>query len=257
MTANSLRAPGSPLQFQASQGQAGAQGSAVKQSNVAVWLGAGTNDGMVGDVQPAADAVTAQQQHSTHDYMRCMGDLVLLEDCSGRAPIDDLCVACGNRYRKGLGMLGSNAGGENCRQLVGRTGEDTVQLGSNADVNTVCFNTIGSILGNVHQVVGTQGGPSVQNESDRAAVLGTENSECRCGGNVWSCAVEQSLKVCAVVAPDALRASRRPGVLGVPQCGQKGPEGASGETAVVFSDLPKEVRVLICQRSCIASGLLQ
>lgn len=220
-------------------------------SSVAVWIGQGPEDSESEDGDTNEGSAGIQEQHSVHDYMRCMRSLVLLEDRWGQAPMDSLCKACGRRYRTGINMHGGNHGtGQQSRQIAGGP-EDTTELADRClDSSAACLGTIASIVGNVQKLRIREG--AVRKEECTES-LGGVNLQCSCGGIVWSCAVEQSLKVCALIAPDALRASRRPGgVLGVPICAHLGSNGGA-----MLADLPKEVRVLICQRSCIATGLMQ
>jgi Ankyrin repeat len=117
---------------------------------------------------------------------------------------------------------------------------------------------------------GAPRGPQHETTSLHTAALHAQalTPKCVCGGLVWRVAVEQSLRVCALIAPDALRAPSRPGgVLGLLRCSRAGPlrpEAASEAdpaastaltAAALLADLPADVRALICQKSCIAIGL--
>lgn len=227
MNASSLQSPGSPVEFQAVQWsqmsagithqQAIGRGS-LNRSNLAVWLGEVEAQGQNGNMQP--DDSGALQRRGVCDYLLCMQALVLLEDALGLAPIDS-CGACGMRYRVGLGMLSDEGGG------------DADRVVKRADVHA----------------------DGLESGWQRGTVSTSGSSCCTCGGILFRCAVEQSLKVCALLVPDALRTSGG-GVLGIPCCTQKRSVG-TGEPVVLFSDLPKEVRVMICQRSCVASGLMK
>ncbi len=112
--------------------------------------------------------------------VRAMRQLLLLEDCDGRAPIHDMCRSCGEQYWRCLGLLGSaeGAGGAEPPPCVcgGRCGE-----------------------AREGRTVGSGGWGD-------GLYMPPHNLECVCGGVVWKAAVEQSLRVCSVVAPDAVRA---------------------------------------------------
>ena len=239
----------------AATGQAGAQPSSLRLPRVALWLGQeqepqdSTAQGQRGGT---GGSTAFKRRPSMHGYMLRMRSLVLLEDRMGCAPIDSLCAECGNRYRSMVGMHSSNGGaGDLPRQLSDVAGEDAGRAGRLPGATAACIREIESIGGSGGHP-GTQGGaPQTLDACTDAPDSST--LQCSCGGIVWRCAVEQSLRVCALIAPDALRASARPGeVLGVPKCVRSGSDGAP-----MLADLPKEVRVLICQRSCIATGLMQ
>lgn len=237
----------------AATGQAGAQPSSLRLPLVALWLGQEPQDSTAQGQRGGTGGSTASKRQPTmHGYMLRMRSLVLLEDMMGRAPIDSLCAVCGNRYRSMVGMHSSNGGaGDLPRQLSDVAGEDAGRAGRLPGATAACIGAIESIGGSGGHPGTLGGGPQTLDACTDAPDSST--LQCSCGGIVWRCAVEQSLRVCALIAPDALRASTRPGeVLGVPKCVRSGSDGAP-----MLADLPKEVRVLICQRSCIATGLMQ
>ena len=172
---------------------------------------------------------------------------LLVGDATGATPMPGLCQGCDHRFRRAIGHAGTpeSAGSEAAAPMHAR--ED-------------CGGTPGTAPG-----LREEDPPSAEDRISQDGVA------CMCFGVVWEVAKAESLRRCMLLVPEGLRAPSRPGGrLGALRCRSVARPGAEGDPVrevpehmeasvceeVLLSDLPLDVRVMICEL-CWLCPLLQ